>query len=235
MPKRARRRSKRSILLPSDHIIEAQLAKLPHFEPYDTDQLLADARACAHDHGLDLDAAVGVVRYADKKEQAKQLLKALGEEWVSEPDDTNWRRGFVKLAGLHHGLGRIVYRPAGQNSNAQLWTLNADTTLLFEISRLKGQGLSERDAVANIASNPAYAEILPYREQTPGRRGKSRQRQPAAIRRHLQRLMEDARSVSNPMSRALGQQCESAFETDLWLLTDPPFSGDKRKRKKPSV
>jgi hypothetical protein len=229
MPKHARRRTKH-VLLPSDQQIKAKRAELPQFEPYATAQLLARARALVREHGLDLDTAVVQVRDAEWKAQAEQLLKALGEEWDGEPEQTNWQRGFIKLASLYHGAARFAHQMTPRHANARTWTLDDEVTLLFEVGRLRQEGYSQRQAIEKACNDFAF----PHREQTPGRRAKSAQRYPAAVQRHLQPLVEDARTVSNPLARALGQD-QSAFETVLWLLTEPPIGSDKRKSKKSSV
>ena len=92
--KRARERKGRYILIPPQDMMEERRRQLPNLEPYNTQELISDARALAESEGMDLDRAVKVVRYVNQKHQVEQLLRGLGCD-ASEPD---WQRAFLTLA-----------------------------------------------------------------------------------------------------------------------------------------
>jgi hypothetical protein len=230
--------AKRRLLHPTQAEIEARRRKLPDFYPYDTQRLLADAKALAASQGMNLDAAVNVVRYANEKDQMVRLLTSLGYD----PSDPDWQDVCFKLARLYCNVGRLAYNQPVGNSNARQWTPKAEFNLLMEVRRLTGEGLSERGAIKVLGENPAYDALFPHREQTPGRRGAKRRapadelrvgsreeriadlRRPrvAALWKHYQRL----RSTFSPdsLAHALGVNLhESDFELSLWLLNPPPL------------
>jgi hypothetical protein len=109
MPKRARARQ---ALLPDDANIAAQRQALPHFDPYDTRQLLVDAEArvkAARSTGKRVSLDEAVIQ-AHKRLQARQideLTQAMG----LDPRSPNfWRDAFVRLASIDHNVGRLIHK-----------------------------------------------------------------------------------------------------------------------------
>src|SRR5947208_2641648 len=89
--KRADQRS-RSICLPPEESLEAERKQLPFFEPYDTRKLLADAAKA--NNGNAIDAAIAEAYDQHRRDQAVQLLRALG----CDPNDKQiWPKAFFKL------------------------------------------------------------------------------------------------------------------------------------------
>src|SRR5262249_26034803 len=99
--KRTKQRS-RSVYLPAEDTLEAERKQLPFFEPYETRKLLADAARTSNGNATDSVIADLYDHYC--RAQAEQLLRALG----CDPNDKQfWPKAFMKLARLHHNLGRL--------------------------------------------------------------------------------------------------------------------------------
>jgi hypothetical protein len=238
--KRARvsRRRRQPVLIPARGETEARFHKLSYFDPYDTQQLLTDARAIAESQGMALDAAVNVTLYANQKMQLEKLLTCLGCE-TSSPD---WKTAFFKLAQLCCNVGRLVHHPSGNISNARTWTLEDESNLLTAVRRLREDGFSERDAIKILGEDPSYDAIFPHREQTPGRRAvkrraradewhegsraerttDSRQSRVNALWKRWQRLNRKIKNTSDGFADTIGATHMSEFELSLWLLNLPP-------------
>ena len=104
MRSKRKRADKRSRLfeLPAEDILEAERKQLPFFEPYETGKLLADAARA--NNGPASDAAIADVYNEHWRAQIIQLLRALG----CDPNDKQvWPKAFMKLARLHHNVGRL--------------------------------------------------------------------------------------------------------------------------------
>jgi hypothetical protein len=149
--KRAKQRS-RSVCLPPEDSLEAERRQLPFFEPYETSRLLADAARA--NNGNATDAAIAEVYDQHCRDQAVQLLRALG----CDPNDKQiWPKAFMKLARLHHNVGRLVLR-LRLPLNAKAWTVEDESTFLCTVYASVLGGLSEREAVRRIAD----AEDFPW-------------------------------------------------------------------------
>jgi hypothetical protein len=157
--KRADQRS-RSICLPPEDSLEAERNQLPFFEPYDTTTLLADAARA--NNGNATDAAIAEVYDQHRREQAVQLLRALG---CDANDKQVWPKAFMKLAKLHHNVGRLVLR-LGLRPNAKAWTVQDEAKFLCAVHASVQGGLSEREAVRTIAD----AKVFPYYERQSSQR-----------------------------------------------------------------
>jgi hypothetical protein len=103
--KRTDRRSK-SVLLPSEETLNSAREQLPFFEPYDIRALLADAARA--NNGIASDAAITAAYNQHFRTQLVQLLRALG---CDQKDKQFWPKALVKLAMLHHNLGRLAHSP----------------------------------------------------------------------------------------------------------------------------
>jgi hypothetical protein len=105
--------------------------KLPFFEPYDTRQLLADAER--ENNGKATDATLQALYIRRCRVQTAELLRAL----KCDPHDVQvWAHAFIKLASLHHNVGRLVHRRGGARANAKAWTPNDESLLLLGVAAL---------------------------------------------------------------------------------------------------
>jgi hypothetical protein len=116
----------RSTLLPSDDALAGAREKLPFFEPYDTRQLLADAER--ENNCKATDATLQALYIRRCRIQTAELLRAL----KCDPHDVQvWAHAFIKLASLHHNVGRLVHRRGGARANAKAWMPNDESLLLL--------------------------------------------------------------------------------------------------------
>ena len=193
--KRTDRRSK-SVWLPSEDTLDAARKQLPFFEPYETGKLLVDAARA--NNGVLSDAAISEVYNQHCLAQTAQLLRALGYD----PNDKQfWPKAFIKLATLHHNVGRLVHRQR-LPSSAKAWTLEDESILLSGVYALMQTGLSERAAVRTIAD----AKIFPHYERRSFQRPSGRPSR-IARQRALWRKYERLRAQSkgpDPIARQLG-------------------------------
>jgi hypothetical protein len=225
--KRGARRS-RSICLPAEGTLEAERKQLPFFEPYDTRNLLEDAAGA--NKGTASDGAIAAVYDRHYRAQITQLLRALR---LDPNDGQFWANAFIKLARLHHNVGRLVHG-LGLPQNAKAWTSEDEAILLLEVYALVQTGLSERAAVRTIAD----AKVFPHYERRSGQRpsGQASQRaRQSALWRKYQRLRKQSRGP-DPIARQLGIGVTN-FEILLTSLGLPPGlrptpSGDKPRARK---
>ena len=229
MRSKRKRADKRSRLfeLPAEDILEAERKQLPFFEPYETGKLLADAARA--NNGPASDAAIADVYNEHWRAQIIQLLRALG----CDPNDKQvWPKAFMKLARLHHNVGRLVHRLRSR-PNAKVWTPEDESNFLLGVYGLVQTGSSERAAVRTITD----AKIFPHYErqswQRPSGQASGRARQ-AALWRKYQRLREQSRGP-DPIARQLGIGVTD-FEMFLTGLGLPARSaapsGDKPRARK---
>jgi hypothetical protein len=136
-------------LIPGDDQIERwrqkleDSRKLPLFDPTDTQQLLAEARALSGGETT-VDDAVAKLRAKKVKAQATELVKALGLDL----DGPNvWEEAFGRLALIHYGAGRMVHCLPRRRGSVD------EHTLLLWIPMLTRGGWSEREAVRVLAAN----------------------------------------------------------------------------------
>ena len=224
--KRAKQQG-RSIWLPPEESLEAERKQLPFFEPYETGKLLADAARA--NNGPASDAAIADVYDRHLRAQIIQLLRALG----CDPNDKQiWPKAFMKLARLHHNVGRLVLR-LRLPLNAKTWTVEDDSTFLCMVYASVLGGLSEREAVRRIAD----AEDFPYYERQSSRRPSGRASRIARQQAHwrkYQRLRAQSRGP-DPIARQLGIGVTD-FEmilAGLWLPAPSAVpSGDKPRARK---
>jgi hypothetical protein len=198
MRSKRKRADKRSRLfeLPAEDILEAERKQLPFFEPYETGKLLADAARA--NNGPASDAGIAEVYDQHWRDQTAQLLRALG----CDPNDKQiWPKAFMKLARLHHNVGRLVHRLRSR-PNAKVWTPEDESKFLLGVYALVQRGLSEREAVRRIAD----AEDFPHHERQPSQRPSGRASRIARQQAHwrkYQRLRAQSRGP-DPIARQLG-------------------------------
>jgi hypothetical protein len=217
----------RSVCLPAEDTLEAERKQLPFFEPYETRKLLADA-ARAH-NGNASDAAIAEVYDQHCRAQIAQLLRALGYD----PNDKQfWPKAFMKLARLHHNVGRLVHR-LRLPPNAKAWTMEDESLLLLGVYQLVQTGLSEREAVRKIAD----AKVFPHYERQSWERQSgqaSRRARQLALWRKYQRLREQSKGPDS-IARQLGIGVTNfeMFLTGLGLpASSAAASGDKPRAPK---
>jgi hypothetical protein len=152
MRSKRKRADKRSRLfeLPAEDILEAERKQLPFFEPYETGKLLADAARA--NNGPATDAAIADVYNEHWRAQIIQLLRALG---CDLNDKQVWPKAFMKLARLHHNVGRLVHRLRSR-PNAKVWTPEDEANFLLGVYALVQRGLGEREAVRRIADAKVF-------------------------------------------------------------------------------
>jgi len=158
-----------------------------------------------------------------------QLLRALG---CDLKDKLFWPKSFLKLARLHHNLGRLVHHVRYAAGNGT-WTAHDESILLFEVYALVQTGLSEREAVRTIAD----AKVFPHHERRLGLRpsGQAQRRaRQTALWRKYQRLRAQSKGP-DPIGRQLGIGVTD-FEMFLTGLGLPvpsvaPSDGKLRARK----
>ncbi len=208
-------------------ILEAERKQLPFFEPYETGKLLADAARA--NNGPASDAAIADVYNEHWRAQIIQLLRALG----CDPNDKQvWPKAFMKLARLHHNVGRLVHRLRSR-PNAKVWTPKDESNFLLGVYALVQRGLGEREAVRRIAD----AKVFPHYERQSSQRPSghatriARQR---ALWRKYQRLRAQSRGP-DPIGRqlAIGVTDFEMFLTGLGLPAPSAApSGDKPRARK---
>jgi len=158
------------------------------------------------------------------------LLRALGYD---PKDKLFWPKSFLKLARLHHNLGRLVHHVRYAGGNGTTWTARDESILLFGVYKLVQTGLSEREAVRTIAD----AKFFPHHERRLGLRpsGQAQRRaRQTALWRKYQRLRVQSRGP-DPIGRQLGIGVTD-FEMFLTGLGLPvpsvaPSGGKLRARK----
>jgi hypothetical protein len=222
--KRANQRS-RSVCLPPEDSLEAERRQLPFFEPYETKRLLADAARANNENASD--AAIADVYNKHWRAQTIQLVRALG----CDPHDKQvWPKAFMKLARLHHNVGRLVHR---LELRPKAWTLQDEATFLCAVFASVQGGLSEREAVRRIAD----AKVFPHYERQSSQRlsgHPSRIARRQALWRKYQRLRAQSKAPDR-----IGQQLGigvTDFEMILAGLALPAPSaapsGDKPRSRK---
>jgi hypothetical protein len=198
MRSKRKRADKRSRLfeLPAEDILEAERKQLPFFEPYETGKLLADAARA--NNGPASDAGIAEVYDQHWRDQTAQLLRALG----CDPNDKQiWPKAFMKLARLHHNVGRLVHRLRSR-PNAKVWTPEDESKFLLGVYALVQRGLSEREAVRRIADAEDFPHHVRQPSQRPSGRASRIARQQAHWRKY-QRLRAQSRGP-DPIARQLG-------------------------------
>lgn len=218
--------SSHQFLIPDDDEINAQLKKLRPFEPADTQQLLADARALS-DGKTTVDAAI-VNLYAERLEaQATQLVNALGLQ-LNKP--TVWFEAFIKLAQIHHHVGRLVHRKVSRQTGPRTGPRKRfeDDELLSLVALMRQQGSSEREATRKLAAKRMFT--TQERRDHKGRRHSdklsardlARARAVDALRRryHRAKKRKEAEAHQPGLAGVFGSP-DGAFEAMLWLLENP--------------
>jgi hypothetical protein len=160
-------------------------------------ELLADAAKA--NNGNASDAAIAAVYDQHCRDQMVQILRALGYD---PKDKQFWPKSFLKLARLHHNLGRLVHHLRHAAGNATTWTAHDQSILLCGVYALVRTGLSEREAVRTIAD----AKVFPHHERRLGLRpsGQAQRRaRQTALWRKYQRLRAQSKGP-DPIGRQLG-------------------------------
>jgi hypothetical protein len=184
----------------------AQLKKT-HFEPINLRSLVLAARKKTSPESLD--EKVLFVLSERLKEQTEQLLRGL----EIDPDDCNWQSAFMRLARVHHGLGKLVHTAKRSNSNAQKWTWEDDFRLLTVLEDLKVEGIEGPAAFETIARRPELRKQFPYATRSQIR-GKNK------LAKSLSERSRKLRSRNNGLLAALtgGHSVDGEIEALLWSL-----------------
>jgi hypothetical protein len=131
-------------------------ARLPNFEPIDFRSLVLAAKKRIGPETIDekIELQLG----ERLKEQTEEVLRGIGVD----PKHVNWKSAFMRLANIHHGVGRLVYTPKRTNSNARKWNFEHDSLLLEMLWQLKAEGLERSAAIEKIIKTPELRDQFPY-------------------------------------------------------------------------
>jgi hypothetical protein len=146
-------------LIPPPEELDTQRQRLRQFPPYATHELLAAAHK-RESIKLTLDEAITLVHEERTNSQLTQLIEQLGLD-PAAPDC--WRDGFIRLAKLHHNVGRLIHRWTRKHNNAAEWTIAEQIELLWRVADFQRQGKSEREAVELVARGKLRARRIPGR------------------------------------------------------------------------
>jgi hypothetical protein len=177
-------------ILPREGERETLCEKLPIFEPHDISALIQEAKSTEK---ADVDRALVAATRRRTNEQLLELLRCLG---IDPSDQRVWEKGFYLLAFCHHGAGQISIYQRRTNRNAAKWTTSHDYLLLKEVTILKRNGLSERDADKELAADKTKKSQFPYRSwRHASVRGGQKNREDALWAR-LQKLKSNSRGLA---------------------------------------
>ena len=216
----------RSVLIePNEQQLASWRSRLLPFDPLDLRQIVLDSKAA--------DGLTPEKRRARRTAaQIKQVLEVLG---LLTKGPVRWERAFYRMTEIFLGVGHVVYSPLRPNTSAVTWDWSSEARFCGMMYRLKGKGLSEREAIGAIVADPDEWRRLPYeqrsRPQYSGRKEQSRRAN--ALRRRWARIKEKWGNVS--LEAALNPAeppTRSPLERKLWQLDIAPLmglsGGDKR-------
>jgi hypothetical protein len=145
------------LLSPSRKQLRETENRLPRFDPIDLRSLLA--LAGKRTGAQSADGKVLIALRDRIEEQTEELLRGLG----CDPAEFNWQIAFIRLARIHHGLGRLAYAPKRTNSKgAEKWKNEHTLRLLTVMRDLKAEGIEGAAAFEKIAKDPKLREQFPY-------------------------------------------------------------------------
>jgi hypothetical protein len=231
MPKRARARQ---ALLPDDSNIAAQRQALPHFDPYDTRQLLVDAEARVKAAGSTgkrvlLDEAVIQAHRGLQARQIDELTQAMG----LDPRSPNfWRDAFVRLAEIDHNVGRLIHRwtPSKKKIKSPLSKMWEQASRVEEVRAAQGSN-SVRETFRLLAQPKAEnsEDVRARADRT--RAAQQRQRYYRAKREITSAKGTAANLPPESLTKPTGLLCLSEFETLLFNIENnwpkvAPLGGD---------
>jgi hypothetical protein len=220
--KRVRRHKRAgSIRWPPEAELTAERQQLPHFDPHDLRTLVDEARLKSPQG--DTNAAFIAALRERNNHQISELLLALNVD-SSRPDV--WKRAFIRLAFIHHGMGHLQWRPRILKKNAATWSSEHDMKLLEEMSALKAQRLSDRAAVRKLAADRAKQKLFPYRPQRATSVAGGKERREEALWRHWQKLRSRQPILEallgtlygRPEPRGSIEGAIGSLEIDEWLV-----------------
>jgi hypothetical protein len=219
------------LLIPSAESIDTERGRLPIFDPWDTKELLSEAQA-KRDQYSTKDKAISGILAEKIKQQAFELLSSLGIKPTAEFDG---RKAFLRLAAIHHNVGRLVYHHAPNKAHSREWTRNDEIDLLYCVEQLVKIGSTEREALRLIADEQCF----PYHERRmPDRHsGKpSRDARRNALRKKYYEMKASLHDSTNSLERSMGTPFESNFEERLFSLVSDcfykPFASHSQPRLK---
>jgi hypothetical protein len=219
----------------SDERIKAHCKNVRLFEPHDLHSLISEARAS----GSDSEREISVV-LAIKGRNQLQMVDLLRQLGIDPSQSDAWQRGFLRLAYLHYGVGRLALHRARTNKNAATWRASHDLRFLEEVTKLTGTGKSESQAIREIVANPKTRRLFPYGEKN--RTGShysvqnEKQRREVALRRRLQHLKRSSNenSILNQLL-GTGWNAHGYYERLLYAFDFPtPLSTSIVKNKRPA-
>jgi hypothetical protein len=124
--------------------------------------------------------------------QVDQLMDALKID-RTRPD--RWERAFLRLAAIHHGVGRLKFpkkkeaAPAGGRVDEQ------DAAFMEEFLLLR-RDMSDRAAIRQLAVDPKYRNRFPYRPKRSYYQANAEPRRIEAFRKRHQKLRSQGTFLS---------------------------------------
>jgi len=205
----------------TDEHIKAHCKKVRLFEPHDLRSLISEARAIGGDSEREK-----AVLLAIKERNHLQMVDLLRQLGIDSSQSDAWQRGFLRLACLHYGVGRLALHHARTNKNAVTWRASDDLRLLEEVTKLMGAGKCETQAIKQIVANPKTRRLFPYGEKNRTKSYYSVQnenpKREVALRRRLHRLKKSS-NENSILDQLLGtgRDAQGVFERLLYAFDFP--------------
>jgi hypothetical protein len=147
--KRAPRATKRGTrTVPPTGWQKSQVARLTKFPPHQLEDLIDGTLG---DTAKQISAEVILEIRRRNEAKLEQLVRELGID-PNHPDV--WRRAFLQLAFMHHGIGVISWvQPRGSNRRAAKWNDEHDLHFYSMMEELMASGLKPMVALREIAKD----------------------------------------------------------------------------------
>jgi hypothetical protein len=237
----ARKAIQNDFLIPTEATMDLWRQRLSHFSPYKTKELLADAQALKNETAT-LDDAISIALHKRKQIQVAKLLTELG---FDSSNKDIWRDAFIKLAEIHHNVGRLLVQSFNKQISQGAWSQHDEAKLLREVFVLLNREHTQRSAIRIIADSGR----LPYQERMPGQRINRRAARDAnqdwrstqdarrdALWQQYQRIRKKSEKTDH-LSRVFANDM-SVFEALIWRespIGKAFLAGNKRPSKKSPV
>jgi hypothetical protein len=174
-----------------------------------------------------LDAAVMTVRARIKAGQARQLMAALG---VDPTGPNAYRDAFIRLAEVHHGVGRLVHRWVPGSKRRRKGSLEfaiSDSILIDDVRAIvDADSVSEREAVRRLAKGRNVSESALRQRYQRAKRSAAARPKPDSVD------LADLRPPAlNRLPCSPGLLSMSEFEWDLWSIESAQARGDNYPEK----
>jgi hypothetical protein len=195
--------------------------ELPIFEPIELRALVHAAQKMSGSESLD--KMTESVLSDLLRQQTERLLRALGFA-----PGCDWQSAFMRLARIHHGLGRLAHTPKRTNSNAQKYTAEDDARLMKILGDLEAEGVKGPAAFKTIALRPDLRKQFPAYATRSEIRGKDKLEKSLSERARKIRLRQRAFFESRLIAALAGDSREvSEIEALIsWLDAQAPAKNE---------